>query len=72
MNEPQKQTMFFAVCSGYIVGVFKPIHWFHTDSNKYIGRWEFEGNEIIDSPFLYMDIAHIVGKRQNPVSYINM
>lgn len=68
----QKADYVFAVCSGYIIGVFKPVRWFHTDSNKYRGRWEFEGKEIVDSPFLHMNIAHIVGKRQNPVSYINM
>lgn len=62
----------FAVCSKYIVGVFKPTHWFLTDSEEYSGRWEFEGEEIIDSPFINMSIAHLVGRRQNPVMYINM
>ena len=50
----------------------KPTHWFLTDSNEYVGRWEFEGVEISDSPYLHMDISQLVGKRQNPVSYINM
>ena len=31
-----------------------------------------EGVEISDSPYLHMDISQLVGKRQNPVSYINM
>jgi len=62
----------FAVCSKYIVGVFKPTHWFLTGSEEYSGRWEFEGEEIIDSPFINMSIAHLVGRRQNPVMYINM
>lgn len=68
----KKAEYVFAVSSGYIVGVFKPIHWFLTDSDEYVGRWEFEGEEILDSPYLHMDISHIVGRRQNPVSYINM
>lgn len=69
-NESNNQIICFNV--GYIVGVFKPTHWFLTDSNEYVGRWEFEGVEISDSPYLHMDISQLVGKRQNPVSYINM
>ncbi len=67
----KKAEYVFAISSGNIVGVFKPIRWFLTDSVEYIGRWEFEG-EMLDSPYLHMDISHIVGRRQNPVSYINM
>lgn len=68
----KKAEYVFAIYSSYIVGVFKPTHWFLTDSNEYVGRWEFEGVEISDSPYLHMDISQLVGKRQNPVSYINM
>lgn len=68
----QKAEYVFAISSGYIVGVFKPTRWFLTDAKEYKGRWEFEGEEILDSPYLYMDISYIIGKRQNPVSYINM
>mgnify|MGYP003376430197 FL=1 len=68
----KKAEYVFAISSGYIVGVFKPTHWFLTDSDEYVGRWEFEGEEILDSPYLHMDISHLIGKRQNPVSYINM
>ena len=68
----KKAEYVFAVCSGYIVGVFKPTHWFLTDSDEYVGRWEFEGEEILDSPYLHMDISHLIGKRQNPVSYLNV
>ena len=68
----KKAEYVFAISSGYIVGVFKPAHWFLTDLNEYVGRWEFEGEEILDSPYLHMDISHLIGKRRNPVSYINM
>lgn len=68
----QNADFVFAVCSGYIVGVFKPIRWYLTTSEKYKGRWEFEGKEISDSPFINMSISHIAAKRQNPVMYINM
>ena len=53
-----------------IVGVFKPTRWFL--SEEYIGRWEFEGEEIEDSPYVLMNISHLLRKRQNPVMYIIM
>lgn len=62
MGNELKGRIRFAICSGYIVGVFKPTHWFLTDSNEYVGRWEFEGVEISDSPYLHMDISQLVGK----------
>lgn len=68
----QNADLVFAVCSGYIVGVFKPKFWHLTESKEYVGRWEFEGEEIVDSPFVNMNISHLIGKRQNPVAYINM
>ena len=37
----------------------------------YIG-WEFEGEQIFDSPYQNQDISKIVRNRQNPVMYINM
>lgn len=71
-NELKRQNTFLPFVLVTSVGVFKPTHWFLTDSNEYVGRWEFEGVEISDSPYLHMDISQLVGKRQNPVSYINM
>lgn len=66
----QNAELVFAVSQGYIVGVFRPTRWY--PSEEYIGRWEFEGEEIKDSPYILMDISHMTGKRQNPVMYINM
>lgn len=60
----------FAISSGYIVGVFKPTRW--SPSKEHVGRWEFEGEEIQNSPYILMDISLLIGKRQNPVMYINM
>lgn len=68
----KKAEYVFAVSSGYIVGVFKPTHCFLSNSDEYVGRWEFEGEDILYSPYLHMDISQLVGKRQNPISYINM
>lgn len=66
----QNAELVFAVSSGYIVGVFKPTRWYL--SEEYKGRWEFEGKEIKDSPYILMDISHLIRSRRNPVMYINM
>lgn len=58
------------ICSGIIIGVFKPLRWYKSEG--YPGRWEFDGEEIENSPYLNMDISAFMGKRQNPVMYINM
>lgn len=70
VNRAQNAELVFAVSYGYIVGVFKPTRWF--PSEEYIGHWEFEGEQIDDSPYILMNISHLLGKRQNPVMYINM
>lgn len=62
----------FAICRGYIIGVFKPHRWFTTQCERYKGRWEFKGEQIFDSPYLNQDISKIVHNRQNPIMYINM
>lgn len=55
----QNADFVFAICFRYIVGVFKPTRWYLTTSKEYEGRWEFEGEEIHDSPFVNMNIFHL-------------
>ena len=40
-----------------------PTHWILTDLEKNVGRWEFEGEEILDSLYLHMQDSHIIRKR---------
>lgn len=68
----QKANLVFAVCNGIIVGVFKPSYWFLTDNESLKGRWEFEGEEILDSPYLNQSLFKLFHGRRNPVMYINM
>lgn len=68
-NRVQRADWVFAIAKGYIVGVFKPLHWFPTEYEPYKGRWEFEGEEVPDSPHLY---KRLKSKSRNPVIYINM
>lgn len=70
VKRAQNAGLAFGICSGIIIGVFKPLRWYK--SEEYPGRWEFDGEEIEDSPYLNMDISTMIGKRQNPVMYINM
>lgn len=67
-----KADLVFAICGGYIVGVFKPHRWFQTQCEKYKGRWEFEGTPVPDSPYLNQNLSEFVRNRRNPVMYINM
>lgn len=60
----KKADLVFAICSGYIVGVFKPQRWFPTQCEKYKGRWEFEGEQIFDSSYLNQDISKIYVKNK--------
>lgn len=71
-NRAQKADLVFAICNKHIIGVFKPKIWYLTECTEEMGRWEFEGEELKDSPYLNMSIANLWGKRQNPVMYINM
>jgi hypothetical protein len=62
----------FAICCGYIVGVFKPVRWYQTECEQLKGRWEFDGKQLDDSPYLNQSIRKLWGRRQNPVMYINL
>lgn len=58
-----KSRICFVISLGYIIGVVKPTHWILTDLEKNVGRWEFEGEEILDSLYLHMQDSHIIRKR---------
>lgn len=58
----------FGVAHGKIVGVYKPISWRYIEQHE--GRIEFEGTEILDSPYIGNDISEYFYKIQNPVRYI--
>lgn len=57
------------VAHGIIVGVYKPISW-HYVKRGYSYRIEFEGIEVIDSPYIGLDISEYFHKIQNPIRYI--
>ena len=61
----------FAVCQGVVIGVFKPHSWYRTQCAKYAGRWEFEGEQLVNSSYLNLSLIEM-RRRQNPVMYINL
>ncbi len=60
----------FGVVRCKVVGVFRPTRWYYTESGKYEGRLEFDGEEIEDSPYIGMDLSDYFHKVQTPVRYI--
>lgn len=63
-------TYVLAHFKGIVRAVFKPTKWIK--SNKYNGRWEFNGIEINDSPYLNKSVKNIINCGQNPITYYNM
>lgn len=59
---------------GIVRAVFKPIRWMVSEKTFNTGnRWEFEGTEILDSPYLNTSVKSIIHHgNQNPILYINM
>ena len=63
-------THVLSVYRGVVRAVFKPTKWYM--SKDYGGRWEFEGVEVVDSPYLHKSVKNIINCGQNPISYYNM
>lgn len=63
-----------ATYRGIVRAVFKPTKWFKSDIVFDKGaRWEFEGYEVKDSPYLNTSVVGFINHgNQNPIRYINM
>ena len=62
-----KMDFLLSIYKGIVRAVFKPTHWYK--SKEVEGRWEFEGQEIKESPYLHKDISNIIKRGQNPITY---
>lgn len=67
-----KANLVLATVHGIVKAVFKPHRWFLTDSTKYPGTYEFDGEEVKDSPYIGKCVWNIVDKHTVTFSYINM
>ena len=70
----EKATHVLAVVRGIVLAVFKPKIWYITKDTRYkrTGRWEFEGEEVCDSPYIGKSMRNLLGPSQNPIQYFNM
>ena len=67
----EKANIVLAIYRGVVVAVFKPHIWYLTKSTEYSGRWEFEGEQIYDSPYINTSVRNLVKIGQNPIMYYN-
>ena len=67
-----KATHVLAVVDGCVRAVYHPNKWYLTRNTKYLGRYEFEGEEDPQSEYIGKDVNHIYGQGQNPIKYINL
>ena len=74
VNRARKAHYVLAVVHGIVKAVFKPDSWREAeDWNGPTVRYEFEGTEVTNSPFLGLSVSnHVNPKNRNPVFYINM
>lgn len=70
----EKATHVLATVNGIVLAVFRPTIWYITEDTRYhrAGRWEFEGIEIPDSPYIGTSIRNLLKPSQNPIQYYNM
>lgn len=72
MKRAANATHVLAVVNGIVEAVFIPEKWFLTENPKYIGRYEFIGEEEVDNEYIGKSVFSFYGRSQNPVKYINM
>lgn len=73
-NRAKQADYVLATYQGIVRAVFKPTRWFISNRQFDTGdRWEFEGVEVPDSPYLNTSVKdYIRPGNQNPFFYINM
>jgi hypothetical protein len=69
-----KANLVFAIANGIVVAVFRPTQpWQLSKDEGYTDRYEFVGEEVIDSPYIGKSVYNYINnKAQNPVQYINL
>ena len=50
LSRANKTNLVLATVHGIVTAVYKPLRWYLIDSTKYPGTYEFEGEEVPDSP----------------------
>lgn len=73
-NRARQADYVLATYQGIVRAVFKPMKWYVSERFFETGkRWEFEGVEVADSPYLNTSVKDYIRQgNQNPIFYINM
>lgn len=72
LDKANKANLVLATVHGIVKAVFKPYRWYLTDSTKYPGTYEFEGEQIFDSPYIGKNVWNVISKYTVTISYINI
>lgn len=67
-----KSNIVLATVHGIVVAVYRPTRWYLTTSKQFPGTCEFEGEEVIDSPYLGKCVWNVVSKYTVTFAYINL
>ena len=73
-NRAKQADYVLATFQGIVRAVFKPTSWHISEKEFDSGkRWEFEGVEVLDSPYLNTSVKGLIRPgNQNPIFYINL
>lgn len=71
IERARKADYVMGIANGIVQAVYIPQKWAITTNPKFAGRYEFEGEEVEDYPYIGMNIAPFV-KGHSPIRYFNM
>ena len=72
LERASRATHVLARVNGIVNTVYIPEKWMHSKDRGKEHKCEFIGSEDPTSEYIGKSVAHLYGKSQNPVKYINM
>ena len=72
VNRATQATHVLAIVDGNVKAVYHPNRWYLTQNTRYLGRYEFDGDEDPASEYIGKSVTHLYGRSQNPIKYINL
>lgn len=67
----EKADYVMGIANGIVRAVYISPKWTPTVNPKFAGRYEFEAEEVKDSPYIGMNVAQFM-KGQTPIRYFNI
>ena len=72
IKRARQATHVLVIVGGSVKAVYHPNRWYPTQSPKYLGRYEFDGEEDPLSEYIGKSVKSFYGNSQNPIKYINL